>query len=47
MTGVRASLSADLVELGNVTVPYELHNLTLADLGVHTIDIPTITVTQP
>jgi hypothetical protein len=47
MTGVRASLSADLVELGNVTVPYGLHNLTLADLGVHTIDIPTITVTQP
>jgi hypothetical protein len=47
LTGVQASLSAGMVELGNVTVPYEVHNLTLADLGVHTIDVPTITVTQP
>lgn len=47
LTGVRASVAAGRVELGNVTVPYELHNLTLADIGVHTIDVPTITVTQP
>lgn len=47
LTGVQASAAAALVELGNVTVPYEMHNLTLADLGVRTIDVPTITVTQP
>ena len=47
LTGVRASLSAGLVELADVTVPYDVHNLSLADLGVHTIDVPTITVTQP
>jgi hypothetical protein len=47
LTGVQASVAARAVELGNVTIPYELHNLTLADIGVHTIDVPTITVTQP
>jgi|1185.fasta_scaffold46033_3 hypothetical protein len=47
LTGVQASASAGLVELQNVTVPFGLHNLTLADVGIHTIDIPTITVTQP
>ncbi|MGY1690649.1 hypothetical protein [Geodermatophilus sp. SYSU D01105] len=47
LTGVRASLAAGLVELGNVTVPFTVHGLTLADLGVHSIDIPTITVAQP
>lgn len=47
LTGVQASMAARRVELGNVTIPYELHNLTLADIGVHTIDVPTITVTQP
>jgi hypothetical protein len=47
LTGVQASVAAGVAELGNVTVPYTVHNLTLADLGVHTIDIPTITVGQP
>jgi hypothetical protein len=47
LTGVRASASAGLVELADVTLPYEVHGLTLADLGVHAIDVPTITVAQP
>jgi hypothetical protein len=42
----RASLSADLIELGSARVPFEVHNLTLADVGLHIIDVPTITVAQ-
>lgn len=47
LPGIRASLSADLVELGSVRVPFEVHGLTLADVGLHTIDVPTITVARP
>jgi hypothetical protein len=46
LTGIRAALNADLIELGSVRVPFEVHNLTLADVGLHTIDVPTITVAQ-
>ncbi len=44
MTGVTTRLSAGTIDLANVTVPFALHDLTLADLGIQTIDVPSIVV---
>lgn len=44
MSGVRATASADAIELRDVRLPYDATDLTLADLGIETIEIPTITV---
>ncbi len=44
LTGVKASANVGTIEVRNVTLPYEALNLTLSDLGIETIEIPTIGV---
>jgi hypothetical protein len=44
ITGASASASADQVVLHDVTLPYDVHNLTLAQIGINTISIPAFTV---
>jgi hypothetical protein len=45
MTDVRSQVSAGTIDVSNVRVPFDVHNLTLADLGIHTIDVPSIELT--
>lgn len=42
MTGVRANARVESVELRNVTLPYDATNITLADIGLDTIEVPSI-----
>ena len=44
LTGVTAGATVGTVEVTGVTLPYEALGLTVSDLGVETIDIPTIGV---
>jgi len=44
LTGVTASANVGTIEVRNVTLPYEALNITLSDLGIETIEIPTIGV---
>jgi hypothetical protein len=44
MTGVRTHANVGTVELRNVTVPFDVVNLTLSNLGLDTISIPLIGV---
>ncbi len=44
LTGVKASANVGTIEVRDVTLPYEALNLTLSDLGIETIEIPTIGV---
>lgn len=44
MTGVRAGADVDAIVLRNVTLPFEAADITLSDLGIDTIDVPTIGV---
>jgi hypothetical protein len=44
LSGVRASATVGAVEVRDVTLPYEALGLTLSDIGIETIDIPTIGV---
>lgn len=45
MTDVRSQVSAGIIDVSNVRVPFDVHNLTLADLGIHSIDVPSIELT--
>lgn len=44
LSGVSLDISAPSIELREVQLPYDLLNLTLSDLGVETIEIPTLGV---
>lgn len=44
ITGAQASVTADVVVLHNVTLPFEVLNLTLSEVGIETIDIPALAV---
>jgi hypothetical protein len=44
MSGVQARASVGTIELRNVTLPYNALNITLADMGIETLEIPTIGV---
>ncbi|MDQ6674793.1 MAG: hypothetical protein M3069_29325 [Chloroflexota bacterium] len=39
-----ASASAQTIELHNVTLPYDVLNLTLSQIGITTVEIPTFTI---
>jgi hypothetical protein len=41
---VQASASLGKIELHNVVAPYELLNLTLGQIGVHTISVPSVAI---
>jgi hypothetical protein len=44
LTGVKASANVGTIEVHNVKLPYDALNITLSDIGIETIDIPTIGV---
>ena len=44
ISNVRASTSIGRIELNNVVAPYELLNLTLSQVGIETISIPTVSI---
>ena len=44
LTGVNAHANIGAVEVHNLSLPYDALNITLADIGIETIDIPTIGV---
>lgn len=44
IAGLQASASIGKVTMSNVVLPYELHNLTLSDVGIQTISLPLIGV---
>ena len=41
---VKANLSIGKIELHNIVAPYELLNLTLAQVGIETISVPTVAI---
>jgi hypothetical protein len=41
---VKANLSIGKIELNNIVAPYELLNLTLAQVGIETISVPTVAI---
>ena len=45
LTNVRSSLSAGAIDFASVTVPLAVHNITMADLGISAIDVPSISLT--
>jgi hypothetical protein len=44
ITNASANAKADQIVLQDVTLPYDAHNLTLSQIGINTIDIPTFTI---
>jgi hypothetical protein len=44
LSGIQASGSVGRIELNNVVAPYELLNLTLSQVGIQTITVPTLGV---
>jgi hypothetical protein len=44
ISNVKASAAIGKIELHNVLAPYELLNLTLGQIGLHTISVPTVAV---
>jgi hypothetical protein len=44
INNVKASTSIGKIELNNVVAPYELLNLTLAQVGIETISVPSVAV---
>ena len=41
---VKANLSIGKIELHNIVAPYELLNLTLAQVGIETISVPSVAI---
>jgi hypothetical protein len=41
---VKANMSIGKIELNNIVAPYELLNLTLAQVGIETISVPTVAI---
>ena len=44
ISNVKASMSIGKIELNNVVAPYELLNLTLSQVGIETISVPTVAI---
>lgn len=44
ITGINASTNITSVELHNIVAPYELLNLTLSQIGIDTISVPTVAI---
>jgi hypothetical protein len=44
LTNTRASASVQRIVVRDVVLPYEIHNLTLSQIGIDTISVPTFTV---
>jgi hypothetical protein len=44
MSGVNASATVGTAELQKVVLPFDITTLTLADLGLETLDVPLIGV---
>jgi hypothetical protein len=47
LSGVQANASVGAIELHDVTLPYDALNITLSDIGIQTLTIPTIGVASP
>jgi hypothetical protein len=44
ISGINASTNIGTVELHNIVAPYELLNLTLSQIGIDTIQVPTVSI---
>jgi len=44
ISGINASTNIGTVELQNIVAPYELLNLTLSQIGIDTIQVPTVSI---